>query len=355
MTIAAMPFGADPRRSLTRTERAPAAAPGPGWYEDPSDPSRLRYWGGSAWTSAVRDRARHGAVIAPRVRAAAPGSSPAPRVLEQRLAHATGAGAPARRRVSRTHLRWATSAVAIVSTLVLALFGWELVGTNVQGDLAQQHLREELAARTPLSAAASSSTQATTTASKTRAQATPPRSSIPKMPPVGAPVGTIRIPAIGLDYVFSSGTSQAQLARGPGLWRFGAYPGTPGNTTISGHRTTHGGFFSKLGQLHYGDRIYIDIPGRKEAAYAVRGAAVVLPGQAMVTRNVPGVRLTLTTCTPSGWATNRLVIEAELVSGSWSALARPASQWTTLAPPGDAVPLAAHRQESVGQLDPTAR
>jgi len=30
--------------------------PDPGWYTDPTDPERLRYWKGSGWTSLVRPR-----------------------------------------------------------------------------------------------------------------------------------------------------------------------------------------------------------------------------------------------------------------------------------------------------------
>ena len=28
----------------------------PGWYDDPDDPTRLRYWDGAAWTSKVADK-----------------------------------------------------------------------------------------------------------------------------------------------------------------------------------------------------------------------------------------------------------------------------------------------------------
>ena len=174
------------------------------------------------------------------------------------------------------------------------------------------------------------------------------------MPAAGTAIGTIRIPAIGVNYVFSAGTDEPELAKGPGVWLDGAYPGTPGNTTISGHRTTHGAYYRNLDKLHYGDLIYIDIPGQPEAAYQVRGAAVVLPSDVSVTASTPGVRLTLTACTPAGWATHRLVIEAEEVSGAFASKALPASAWSTLAPAGDVVPLSSHPGETVGQLDPTA-
>jgi hypothetical protein len=47
---------------LSRVFSAPVAAvmlatvPDPGWYTDPTDPERLRYWKGSGWTSLVRPR-----------------------------------------------------------------------------------------------------------------------------------------------------------------------------------------------------------------------------------------------------------------------------------------------------------
>lgn len=340
------------RRSLAEAGRQQPEAPPPGWYSDPGGPG-LRYWDGGSWTSDVYPALDAAApAVAPRIRVDVPAT---PTASIQRTIRARAQGRPpapplqGMRRLSRRHLRWAVDAVCVVSALVLVLFGWELVGTNVQGDLGQQHLREELVARTPLAAAPIPPHTAG------RAGTLPPMSSIPGMPPTGAPVGTISIPEIGLNYAFSSGTGEAQLAVGPGLWRYGSFPGTPGNTTISGHRTTHGGFFANLANLRYGDRIDINVPGEPQAVYAVRGAAVVLPGNVMVTNQTGGVRLTLTACTPSGWATNRLVIEAELVSGSWVAKSTPASQWKTLAPPGDAVPLAQHPGETVAQLDPTAR
>jgi hypothetical protein len=48
---------------LTRSSATPALAaaslPPAGWYSDPGDPGRMRWWGGQAWTDhvAVRDDA----------------------------------------------------------------------------------------------------------------------------------------------------------------------------------------------------------------------------------------------------------------------------------------------------------
>jgi Domain of unknown function (DUF4328)/Protein of unknown function (DUF2510) len=52
--------------AFTSTSSLPPDGPEPGWYLDPWDPARLRWWDGHAWTatSAVRDGARHAAIDA---------------------------------------------------------------------------------------------------------------------------------------------------------------------------------------------------------------------------------------------------------------------------------------------------
>ncbi len=152
----------------------------------------------------------------------------------------------------------------------------------------------------------------------------------PQLPAVGELVGRLRIPAIELDWMIVAGTDGKTLKKGPGAWIYGAFPGAPGNATLSGHRTTYGGPFRRLGDLKIDDLIYFSAPDGKESVFKVRGMGVVSPKDVYVTEDVPGVRLTLLTCDPPGTTTRRLVIQSELISGEFIDLALPDDEWEFL-------------------------
>lgn len=156
------------------------------------------------------------------------------------------------------------------------------------------------------------------------------RESPPTLKADGKAYGTIRIPRLGVDAAIVSGTSEKALKAGPGVWRYGALPGQPGNATIAGHRTTYGAWFNRLDELRYGDRIYIDVPGQPTAVYEVRGRAITSPDNVAITRKTKGVRLTLSTCHPKYSADYRLVVQAELVDGAWADKAVNRSKWKLL-------------------------
>ena len=142
----------------------------------------------------------------------------------------------------------------------------------------------------------------------------------------GKPVGTIKIPSIGVDSVLVWGVSLDALAKGPGVMPQRSKPGGHGNAVISGHRNIHGGVFYKLDKLGYGDRIIVRMGG-SEHTYEVRGTTIVDPDDVSVVRQTKGVRLTLTTCTPIGTDRQRLIIQAELVEGALKDFALPRDQW----------------------------
>lgn len=226
-----------------------------------------------------------------------------------------------------------------VATIAAGAAGlWVLMGTDLTGSFHQRALREELAMSTSLLDTASSAHPAATTLPG----ALSGQGSGPAPAPVEGPaaaqfagslgaegeaVGTIVIPAIGLDRAIVVGTSSDALAKGPGLLVDGAVPGAPGNTTISGHRTTHGGPFRNLHKLQVGDRIEVSVPGVGVNVYEVRGTVVVDPSRVEVTWPVGGVRLTLTTCDPIGSDAKRLIVQAELIEGANTAQAIPADRW----------------------------
>lgn len=148
----------------------------------------------------------------------------------------------------------------------------------------------------------------------------------------GAAFGRIRIPSIGVNKVMVVGTSDKSLSKGPGVWKAGPTPGSPGNATVAGHRTTHGAPFRDLHKLKYGDKIYVDVPGQPSVVYEVRGRGVVKPSNVAITSATKGVRLTLVACHPLNSTAYRLVVQAEMVSGPWLDKTVNRSKWRLLRP-----------------------
>lgn len=126
------------------------------------------------------------------------------------------------------------------------------------------------------------------------------------------PAFIITIPRIGLRAVVVEGTTLADLRRGPGHYPGTALPGEVGNVAIAGHRTTYGAWFRHLDRLKPGDAILLSTKGRV-FRYAVEGEQVVGPAETGPVLPTDYAALTLTTCTPPGSATMRLVVRARLV------------------------------------------
>jgi sortase A len=124
----------------------------------------------------------------------------------------------------------------------------------------------------------------------------------------------ISVPSVGLEAVVFEGVSSATLAKGPGHMPGTPIPGQPGNSVISGHRTTYGRPFYDFDLLVAGDRIEIETSIGLHV-YEVRESFVVAPTDVWVTDDKSGAWLTLTTCHPRFSARERLIITAELVEG----------------------------------------
>lgn len=130
----------------------------------------------------------------------------------------------------------------------------------------------------------------------------------------GESFAIMRIPKIGVEHVVFGGVSTKTLKLGPGHMRHTPVPGQPGNSVISGHRTTYGSPFHDLDQLRAGDRIEVETRSGLHV-YEVRESQVVAPNAWWVTDERPGAWLTLTTCHPKFSARQRLVVWAEMVGG----------------------------------------
>jgi sortase A len=130
-------------------------------------------------------------------------------------------------------------------------------------------------------------------------------------PAEGNPVGTIRIPRIGINQVVVEGTSTNDLRKGPGHYTGTPLPGQVGNAAIAGHRTTYGHPFYNLDALKVGDPIVItSVQG--VFVYDTIRSEVIAPDDNSVLKNTSDAEITLTTCNPRFSASTRLIVTAKL-------------------------------------------
>jgi sortase A len=183
-------------------------------------------------------------------------------------------------------------ALCLVGALLVAGYmGWLLWGTGLETARAQNHLREQI--------------------DKVIARPRPLDLERPTRPPrVGAPIGILQIPRIGLDIVVVNGTSDAVLKKGPGHYVDTAYPwDETGRVAIAGHRTTYLHPFWSLNKLRRGDLIRL-VTEYGTFEYHVTGSRVILPSGVWVLRQTKEPTLVLTTCTPPFSSSHRLVVFA---------------------------------------------
>ncbi|MDY0340874.1 MAG: class E sortase [Coriobacteriia bacterium] len=128
----------------------------------------------------------------------------------------------------------------------------------------------------------------------------------------GAVFARIVIPSIGVDALVVNGVSTADLRHGPGWIDWTDLPGPTGTCGISGHRTTYGAPFARIGELEMGDTIDVYSPYRRYR-YTVTDSLVVLPHQTEVVESTEHSSLTLTACHPPYSARYRLAVQADLV------------------------------------------
>jgi LPXTG-site transpeptidase (sortase) family protein len=142
-------------------------------------------------------------------------------------------------------------------------------------------------------------------------------------PENGSAFAVIRIPSIErLDdgWAVVEGVELRNLKNGAGHMPHTPLPGLPGNSVISGHRTTYGAPFHEIGDLVPGDVIEVDTAIGTHT-YEVREIIIVQPTELWVTEPRDGSWLTLTTCHPKFSARQRLIVFAELVDGpNWEAI-----------------------------------
>jgi sortase A len=136
-------------------------------------------------------------------------------------------------------------------------------------------------------------------------------------PEIGDAFAIIRIPSIerlAQGWAVVEGVSRRTLRAGAGHMPSTPLPGQPGNSVISGHRTTYGAPFHELDTLVEGDIIEVET-ALGFHTYSVTGIEIVTPRDLWVIEDRGGATLTLTTCHPKFSARQRLVVFAELIDG----------------------------------------
>jgi sortase A len=128
----------------------------------------------------------------------------------------------------------------------------------------------------------------------------------------GSAFAVIRIPHIGVDAVVVQGTSESDLAKGPGHYRITGVPGSGRVIAIAGHRTTFGAWFRDLDDLRKGDPISLEYHGHR-FVYRVTGHRVVQPSDWTILRYRGYEKLVLSTCNPVYSAAQRWIVFARLV------------------------------------------
>lgn len=209
--------------------------------------------------------------------------------------------------------------------LVLLFVAYQLWGTGLTTQRAQDDLENQFEAQLATTSSTSSTSSTTTTAGTSPSTLPPVTAPVDLPTPAnGDPVSRIRIPAIGVDYIVIQGVDIADLKEGPGHFPQTPLPGQPGNAALAGHRTTYAAPFARLDELRPGDQIFFDTL-QGEFTYTVdahegapgeepSGHFIVKPTQVEILAQGDTNMVTLMACHPKFSARERIVVTGTLAS-----------------------------------------
>ncbi len=229
--------------------------------------------------------------------------------------------------------------VMIAAGVILLLFvAYQLWGTGLRTDRAQDRLGDRFAAEAAAIPGAAGAAQPVVDGTVPAAPAGTPALSLAELakdPAVqayakakrfssGEPIGKITIPRIGADFWFIEGVDLPLLTEGPGHFPGTPLPGQPGNAALAGHRTTFKAPFNRIDELAPGDQITVEtLQGRftyevlpqppEYAGGPPLGHYIIDPSQTEILDQKGDNRLTLMACHPKYSAAQRIVVEAKLV------------------------------------------
>ena len=143
--------------------------------------------------------------------------------------------------------------------------------------------------------------------------ALPPEPSKPALPttmPLGEPIGTLRVPRLGLSAVVAEGDDKPVLDDAAGHLPDTALPWNDGNAAVAAHRD---GLFRPLKGIKIGDTLRFEtVHGDFE--YRVKETYIVEPDDIWVLNPTLEPTLTLISCYPFnfiGHAPKRFIVKAE--------------------------------------------
>lgn len=230
----------------------------------------------------------------------------------------------------------AVGRLLVAAGVVLLLFvGYQLWGTGVQTRAAQDRLESTFESQ--LAEAGASGTPGGGPAAEATLAALQ----------TGDPVARLQIPKIDVDYIVLEGVDLGTLESGPGHFPETPLPGQPGNSAIAGHRATYDAPFNLLNEMVPGDEVIVTTvqgefryevlpnPGAPEdPPGAVYGYRIVNPDALEILDDKGDNRLTLMGCHPRYGSSQRIVVEARLVTGTAPSTPPPATATTAVATEG---------------------
>jgi len=180
--------------------------------------------------------------------------------------------------------RLVTELLTALGALLVLFVVYSIFGTGLAAARSQHRLDRSFDQRlkASISAEQQSGTQAQPSGVLGDEPATPAANDAASGPPAlagrGDPVAVISLSTIGRREVVVQGTRASELAQGPGHLRSTPLPGQPGNAVVYGRRTTYGGPFKSLDDLHRGDPIDVTTT-QGVFRYVVQGVRRVTAGE----------------------------------------------------------------------------
>jgi len=136
--------------------------------------------------------------------------------------------------------------------------------------------------------------------------------------PEGAPI-RIEIPRLNVDAGIRAGDDWISLQAGVGHQQYSSNPGVEGNMVLTAHNDIYGEIFRRLDELQPGDEVRIQSSNGEWYTYLVRESQIVDPTEVWVLDQNLGQETPITTlisCYPYRVNTHRVVVFAELLTGS---------------------------------------
>ena len=130
---------------------------------------------------------------------------------------------------------------------------------------------------------------------------------------LGAPIGHIDVPRLGLHMLLINGTNHDSLVKGPGRDQRTYMPGQGRLVYIAGHRTTYLAPFAHIDSMKVGDRVTLKMP-YATIVYSVTGHVIVDSHDLSVLRSHNRELVALQACLPRFFASQRYIVWAKPIS-----------------------------------------